>query len=74
MKFWISRDKDSSFCILWSRKPKQDSIGGYYSSITSHVRSFCIEDFERFTDIRLKDGECKEFNGVFTIKRKRGGK
>jgi hypothetical protein len=78
MKFWISRDSGGSqYYDLWIEKPAKSRSGNYElreNDIDIHFTTFSAKQFHRFTDIRLNPGECRGFDGVFTIKKKRGGK
>jgi hypothetical protein len=78
MKFWISRDKgyDKQY-DLWTEKPLADENGNYayrVNTLDTYIEGFHSDVFHRLTDIRLKPGECRGFESVFTIKKKRGGK
>jgi hypothetical protein len=75
MKFWISRDTTPLKVYgLWVRKPSKNLSGDYMDWGFNNGILVCPDVFHRITDIRLKPGECREFDGVFTVKRKRGGK
>lgn len=62
---WISRDSlcgESEDYELWRKKPP--SFDGEVYGPEQPLTDFCPEDFEKFTNIKLKPGELRKIKSI----------
>lgn len=73
-RVWVSRDCDLGYCnaepyAIWRRQPRivDDSFYQSASGNSTTLEDLCVRDFQRLTGLRLKPGECRQFDMTITM-------
>ncbi len=65
-RLWLGKSK--SYTSHYRIGTKKSLWDGDWFREDSFMRTFCASDFEKYTGIKLKPGECREITSLITLK------